>query len=312
MTTALLTHPACLLHDNGPGHPEQPARLQAILAELQKPAFHALKTIEAPLATRAEIARVHERAYIDTALALVPKAGRISLDGEISLGPASGEAALRASGAVIAAVDSVLKGESITAFCAVRPPGHHADASSASGFCLFNNIAIGAMHALTAHPIQRIAIVDFDVHHGNGTQAWAEGHEEILFLSSHQFPLWPGSGHAEDKGPLNNIINMPLAPGSDGQGFRSVMERIAWPALIAFQPELIMISAGFDGHRLDPLANLQLIEEDFAWITAELGRLADRFCNGRIVSTLEGGYNIEALARSAAAHVAALMKVGKA
>ena len=223
------------------------------------------------------------------------------------MSPASGEAALRAAGALIAAVDDVMAGKTTRAFCAVRPPGHHAEHARPMGFCLFNNVAIGAAHARAAHHVKRIAIVDFDVHHGNGTQEWAKKQTGVLFISSHQSPLWPGSGRAEDHGPKGNIRNLPLAPGSDGTRFRAAIEKNVFPALASFKPDLLFISAGFDAHRADPLAGLDLTEDDFGWITKELCGIANIYCRGRVVSTLEGGYDLKALAASAGLHLKALM-----
>jgi acetoin utilization deacetylase AcuC-like enzyme len=307
MATALFTHPACILHDNGPGHPESPERLKAILAELSKPEFSALQRCEAPRAEIEYITRVHMHNYIETILQNVPQKGYTQLDPDTALSSSSGEAALRAAGAVIAAVDDVISGKITNAFCAVRPPGHHAERSTAMGFCLFNNIAIGAAHALDTHKLKRIAIVDFDVHHGNGTEEWAASRHDVMFFSSHQFPLWPGTGRAQDKGPLNNIVNIPLPPGTGGTAFRQVMQTDVLPKIENYAPEFIFISAGFDAHRDDPLANLALTEDDFGWITAELCKLATRFCQSRVVSTLEGGYDLAALTKSAEVHVRALM-----
>ncbi|MDX2027346.1 MAG: histone deacetylase family protein [Alphaproteobacteria bacterium] len=307
MPTSLFTHPSCLRHENGPGHPESPERLKAILAELDKPDYAALQRREAPAATLDQIARVHDRTYAEDILSLVPKQGYAPLDSDTALSPHSGEAALRAAGAACAAVNEVMAGKATNAFCAVRPPGHHAEHATAMGFCFFNNIAIAAAHAMAAHGVKRVALLDFDVHHGNGTQEWAEGQDGVLFCSSHEFPLYPGTGHPQEKGPKGNILNIALPHHTDGAGFRRAMQESALPAISRFAPELILISAGFDAHRADPLANLRLVEEDFGWITAELCALAQKFCKGRIVSTLEGGYDIDALARSVGAHVRALM-----
>jgi len=308
MTTALFTHSACLAHDNGPSHPESPQRLRAVLSELGKADYAALISFEAPQATVEQIACVHDRAYIEEILTSVPRAGHVQLEPDTSLSPGSGEAALRAAGAVIAAVDEVMSGKIKNAFCAVRPPGHHAERATVMGFCLFNNIAIGAAHALAVHGLKKIAIVDFDVHHGNGTDEWAKLYPETLFFSSHQFPLWPGSGRAEDRGPRGNIVNLPLAPGTGSAEFRHVMESGVLPKLTQFRPEFIFISAGFDAHKDDPLANLRLDESDYEWITRELCKLATQSCQGRVVSSLEGGYDLAALAKSAGAHVKALME----
>ncbi len=308
MTTVLFTHPDCLLHSNGQGHPERPERLAAILKELDKPDYAALERHEAPMASLDAIARVHDRDYIDDLLAQVPEKGIVSIEGETALVPGSGNAALRAAGGVIAAVDLVLSGKAANAFCAVRPPGHHAHDNAPEGFCIFNNIAIGAEHAFQQHGLKRVAILDFDVHHGNGTQEWAERQPKVLFCSSHQWPFWPGSGSANDHGPLGNIINVPLAFATDGNNFRAEMTQNVLPRFDAFKPELFMISAGFDAHRDDPLAGIRLMPDDYAWITSEVCRLAAKHCQGRVVSTLEGGYDLAALAASAGAHVKALMK----
>ncbi|MFY9287229.1 MAG: histone deacetylase family protein [Alphaproteobacteria bacterium] len=308
MTTTLFTHTACLNHDNGLGHPESPDRLRAILAELDKPIYQNLLRKEAPLASRDDIARVHDEAYIEDVFDQIPPTGFVKLDADTSVSPGSGKAALRAAGAVIAAVDDVLMGQTTNAFCAVRPPGHHAEYATPMGFCLFGNIAIGAAHALIAHKIKHIAILDFDVHHGNGTEEWASDEEGVLFISSHQFPLWPGTGLATDRGAYGNILNLPLLPDTDGAGFRKVMREKALPAIDQFKPELIMISAGFDAHKDDPLAGLRLTEDDFYWITKELTALAQTHCQGRLVSSLEGGYDLKALAASAGAHIKALLE----
>ena len=309
MTTALFTHPACLAHDMGRHHPESPARLAAVLAALEAPAFAALDWREAPAATIDQISRVHPVEFVEQLLAAVPASGIHQVDADTSLCPASGEAALRAAGALCAAVDAVMTGEAANAFCAVRPPGHHAEPAQAMGFCLFNNVAIGALHARAVHGIHRVAVIDFDVHHGNGTQASFWDDPGLFFGSTHQSPLYPGTGAASERG-LGNIVNAPLSPGADGVAFRHAMERVVLPALDDFAPELLMVSAGFDAHRDDPLANLGLVEDDYAWITERLAEVAARHCAGRIVATLEGGYDLRALAASAAAHVAELMRAG--
>jgi len=305
--TALFTHAACMAHDMGPRHPERPARLAAVLAALDTPAFAALDRRQAPLATLEQLALVHPAAFVRDLLAAVPAAGIRQLDADTSLSPGSGEAALRAAGAVCAAVDAVMTGQAANAFCAVRPPGHHAEPEQAMGFCLFNNVAVGALHARAAHGIHRVAVIDFDVHHGNGTQAAFWDDTGLFFGSTHQSPLYPGTGAAAERG-MGNIVNAPLPPGADGVAFRHAMERVILPALDDFAPELLLISAGFDAHRDDPLANLALVEDDYAWITDRLAELAARHCDHRIVATLEGGYDLRALAASAAAHVMALMR----
>jgi acetoin utilization deacetylase AcuC-like enzyme len=303
MTTLLITHPDCVAHDTGRGHPESGARLTAVLDALAGPRFAALIRREAPLADKAAIARVHDRDYIDAVFEAIPQAGYSSLDADTVLSPRSGEAALRAAGAIVAAVDTVMKGEVDNAFCAVRPPGHHAVRGRGMGFCLFNNVAIGALHALEAHRLARVAVVDFDVHHGNGTQELAERDPRVFFASTHQFPAYPGTGRAAERGQ-GNVVNVPLVPGSDSAEFRARFADIVLPALAAFRPELLLISAGFDAHRADPLAELMLTEGDFGWATRELVAVAKATpAHGRIVSTLEGGYDLDALAASAAAHV---------
>jgi acetoin utilization deacetylase AcuC-like enzyme len=228
------------------------------------------------------------------------------LDPDTIISPGSGEAALRAAGALVAAVDAVVAGEARNAFCAVRPPGHHAEAARAMGFCLFNNVAVGAEQARKVHGMARVAVVDFDVHHGNGTQHMFEEDADLFYASTHQSPLYPGTGDAEETG-VGNIVNVPLTPMSGSREFRSAMSGIVLPALARFRPDLVMISAGFDAHADDPLASLRFLEADYEWATRQLMAVADEFCGGRVVSTLEGGYDLEALAASAAAHVRALM-----
>jgi acetoin utilization deacetylase AcuC-like enzyme len=306
MTTVLVTHPSCLAHDTGRGHPERPARLEAILKTLAAPEFAPLTRIEAPRATHAQIALAHRATYIEALLAAIPKSGLAMADMDTVISPASGEAALRAAGAVVAAVDAVAGGEAKTAFCAVRPPGHHAEADRAMGFCLFNNVAVGAFHARARHGIGRVAVIDFDVHHGNGTQHMFEGRADMFYGSTHQWPLYPGTGARHETG-VGNICNAPLPPGAGSEQFRAALSEILLPALEGFAPELLLVSAGFDAHRRDPLAGLELETEDFAWATEQLKAVAARCCGGRIVSTLEGGYDLDALADSAAAHLRALM-----
>ncbi len=305
MTTALFTHPACELHDPGPGHPESPARLRAVLAALEAPAFASLARHAAPLATEEQILRVHPPELIHHLLGAVPREGYAMVDGDTILSPGSAEAALRAAGALCAAVDAVMAGDARNAFCAVRPPGHHAEPETAMGFCLFNTVAIGAAHARAVHGLRRIAVVDFDVHHGNGTQAAFEQDADLFFASSHQSPLYPGSGSVVERG-VGNIFNAPLAPGAGSEEFRQAWSERLLPALRAFKPEFILISAGFDAHEDDPLANLNLTDEDYAWITREILAIAEECCAGRVVSTLEGGYDLEALARSVSAHIGCL------
>ena len=301
----LYTHPICLQHDPGLGHAESPARLRAVLAALDHDRFAALDRVEAPRATREQLARVHDADYIDRILASAPAEGTLRLDEDTLMSPASAEAALRAAGAAVAAVDAVMSGDGERAFCAVRPPGHHATRDQAMGFCLFNNVAVAAAHAIGAHGLKRVAIADFDVHHGNGTQAIFEQEPRVLFISSHQSPLYPDSGREDERG-VGNIVNAPLSPGDGSYAFRELWDGALLPRLMAFKPQLLLISAGFDAHRDDPLADIRLGSEDYAWITERLVDVARAHAGGRIVSSLEGGYHLGALAASASAHVAAL------
>ncbi len=307
MTTLLYSHAACTEHDPGSMHPESPARLRAILARLDQTDFADLERREAPRASREQIARVHPAAFVDAVLQAIPESGRVGLDADTIVSPGSGEAALRAAGAVAAAVDAVVAGEAANGFCAVRPPGHHAEPTRAMGFCLFNNVAVGALQAREVHDLARIAVIDFDVHHGNGTQAMFWDDPGLFYASTHQMPLYPGTGSREERGVSNNIVNAPLAPGAGSGDFRKAMTENVLPALEDFNPDLVMISAGFDAHAADPLAGLNLHEEDYAWATEELLAVARRSCAGRLVSTLEGGYDLNALANSAAVHVKCLM-----
>ena len=305
MSIAIYTHGACLAHDTGPGHPESSARLAAVLDALDEPRFAALARIEAPVATREQLARVHTGELIDAVLDEPVAAGWRRLDPDTVMSPASAEAALRAAGAVCAAVDAAMAGSQSRAFCAVRPPGHHATHDTPMGFCLFNSVAAGAAHAIAAHGLSRVAIVDFDVHHGNGTQDIFWSDPRVLYASSHQFPLYPGTGAREETG-AGNIVNAPLRPNAGSADFRKAYEETVLPALEKFAPELVLISAGFDAHKLDPLANLALEADDYAWITAKLVELASRHAQGRVVSSLEGGYSLTALRESTVAHVTAL------
>ncbi len=307
MTTALFTHSACLYHETPPGHPESADRLRAVLHALEDEAFQYLAREEAPPAAREELSRVHPSYYVDTVMKAVPERGYGSLDPDTHLSPGSGEAMLRAAGAAVAAVDRVMSGKVTNAFCAVRPPGHHAEPTRAMGFCMFNNVAIGALHARARHGLKRIAVVDFDVHHGNGTQAMFEEDPDLFFASSHQMPLYPGTGRPNERGRANNIVNAALDPGAGSTEFREAWETQVLPKLDAFNPDFILISAGFDAHRRDPLANLNLVESDYAWVTEKVCAIAKAKCASRVVSTLEGGYDLKALADSASAHVKALM-----
>ena len=297
------THPACLAHDTGPDHAERPARLTAVVDALRR-ALPALDWHEAPRATRGQLLRAHAPELLDAVLETHP-AHRILLDPDTVLSPASAEAALRAAGAAVAAVDAVLTGTTRRAFCAVRPPGHHATGDVAMGFCLFNNIAVAALHALDKHGLERVAIVDFDVHHGNGTQAIFERDPRVLFASSHQWPLYPETGARNETG-VGNIVNMPLPVEAEGVLFRRAWADVLLPAVDDFRPQLLLVSAGFDAHWRDPLAQLRLQAGDYTWISEELVALANRHCGGRMVSSLEGGYDLAALAESSVAHVGAL------
>jgi acetoin utilization deacetylase AcuC-like enzyme len=306
MTTLLYSHPACLGHDPGSYHPECPDRLRAVLAALDADEFAALERREAPRGDLDDIARVHPMGLIEQILAAVPASGHAGLDADTVLSAGSGEAALRAVGAVCAAVDAVMAGEADNAFCAVRPPGHHAEPTRPMGFCLFNNIAIAAQRARQVHGLERAAVIDFDVHHGNGTQAMFEENPRLFYGSTHQSPLYPGTGARSETG-VGNIVNVPLRPMSGTVQFRHAFNEFIFPALEDFRPDFLLVSAGFDAHRRDPLAQLDLGEEDYAWITERLAQIAARHCQGRLVSALEGGYDLAALGSSAAAHVRALM-----
>lgn len=313
MQTALFSHPICVEHDPGPGHPECPDRLRAVMRALEAEEFALLDRREAPLATLDQIVLAHPRAHAERLLALVPDAGYVDIDVDTAISPASGQAALRAAGAVCAAIDAVMAGPEVpegarNAFCAVRPPGHHAETARAMGFCLFNSIAIGALHARLAHGLTRIAVIDFDVHHGNGTQEIFWQLPDLLYASVHQSPLYPGTGALSERGTSENIVNAPLRPHAGSPEFRQAMADRILPAIEAFKPELVLISAGFDAHTLDPMANLDLTDGDFAWATQKLASLAAAHCRGRIVSSLEGGYNLTALATSTAAHLRVLME----
>jgi len=307
MTTALITHPDCLGHETPEGHPEQVARLEYVLAALEG---KDLSRVTAPMVAEDDLLRVHPHSHVEAIRAAAPISGVVQLDGDTYMSPGSLAAAHRAAGGAVRAVDLVMSGEAQNAFVAARPPGHHAERETTMGFCLFGNIAVAAKFALDHHGLARVAIVDFDVHHGNGTQDLLEDDARALFVSSHQFPLWPGTGTADETGPHDTILNLPLAPGTGGEGFRKIYEDKVFPAVAAFKPQLLLISAGFDAHRDDPLADLRLTEDDFAWVTGRLCDLAGDLCGGRIVSCLEGGYNLMALAQSAAAHVDVLIARG--
>lgn len=301
---SVITHPACLEHRCGDSHPERPERLQAVLEALDSPPFDTLPRLEAARADSSQLKLAHEPVYVQRIFDLSPANGLIALDPDTYMGPASLEAALRAAGALCQAVDEIVAGRSRRVFCAVRPPGHHAEPDRAMGFCFFNNVAVGALHALENQDFSRVAVVDFDVHHGNGSQAILADEPRCLYLSSHQSPLYPGTG--ERTSSNEHVINAPLPPNADPEAFRAVWREELLPALDSFQPQLLFISAGFDGHRLDPLAQMRLETDDFGWLTGKLVRVAEQHAQGRVVSALEGGYHLEALKDSVRAHLQAL------
>ena len=308
-TVAIFTHPAGLEHDTGPGHPECPDRLRVVLQALEHPDFVPLLREVAPEATTEQLERAHPPEYVRAILAIQPEAGEfVQLDGDTLMSHGSPEAILRQAGAGVAAVDAVMEGWAGAAFAAVRPPGHHAERARPMGFCMFNGAAVAALHARARWGLRRVAVVDFDVHHGNGTQDIFERDPDLMYISSHQSPCYPGTGASDERGVDGNVLNLPLPPGTDGAGFRAAWERMGLPALREFQPELLIISAGFDAHKADPLAQLRLDTEDFGWITDQLLAVADECCGGRVVSILEGGYDLRALAASAALHVRRLMR----
>ena len=306
MTTLVYSHPACLAHETPGGHPERIDRIRVVHQVITSPLFKGLVHREAPLGTEAQILRAHSEEHYRNMLASAPETGFEYLDTSTVMSPGTLPAALRAVGATCAAVDAIMKGEGENAFCALRPPGHHAETSRAMGFCLFNQAAIAALHARAVHGLKRVAVVDFDVHHGNGTQDIFWNDKDLFYGSTHQMPLYPGTGAASETG-VGNIFNAPLKAGDGKQEFRAAMEGVILPALNLFEPELLIISAGFDAHIRDPLGSLQLVEEDFAWATLQLMDVADVHCKGKIVSVLEGGYDLQGLAGGVGAHVQALM-----
>ncbi|MGR3321909.1 MAG: histone deacetylase family protein [Pseudooceanicola sp.] len=309
MTTALLTHPDCLAHVTPGGHPERVARLEALLPALDG---KDLLRVDAPLARDEDLLLAHPGDHVAAVLAAEPEEGFAQLDPDTWMSPGSVNAARRGAGGAVKAVDMVLNGEVRNAFVACRPPGHHAETRTPMGFCLFGNVAIAAKHALERHGLSRVAIVDFDVHHGNGTQDLVQSDGRILFISTHQMPLYPGTGHPDETGPNGTILNIPLDEGTDGDAFRPILRDRILPRLRDFAPELLIVSAGFDAHVDDPLAGIALQTGDFAEITRELCNAADELCGGRLVSCLEGGYDLEALAEAGAAHVDELIAAGRA
>lgn len=306
MTTALITHKAGYDHVTPPGHPEQVARLDAVLGALDG---LDLVSVTAPLAAEDDLLRCHTQTHLNDIRGAAPSEGWRSLDADTHMSVGTLEAAFRAAGGLMKAVDLVMAGDVQNAFSAMRPPGHHAERETPMGFCFFGNVAVAAEHAIEFHGLKRVAIVDFDVHHGNGTQDLVEEDARILFVSSHQMPLWPGTGAAHETG-IGNVMNVPLPEGCGSALFRKTYERDVFPRIDAFKPELLLISAGFDAHRDDPLAGMELHEDDFAWVTSRICDLADEHCGGRVVSALEGGYDLEALGRSARAHVEILKERG--
>ncbi|MEO1082099.1 MAG: histone deacetylase family protein [Pseudomonadota bacterium] len=305
MGIAYLSHPDCAAHDMGHRHPEQPARLAAINDRLIATGLDlALTHYDAPLVEDAQLALAHDSAYLHALKEQSPAEGVSWVDGDTAMNPHSLQAARRAAGAVVKAVDLVLHGETKRAFCGVRPPGHHAKRDRAMGFCFYNNIAIGALHAIASHGLERVAIVDFDVHHGNGTEHIVAGDKRVLFCSTFQHPFYPGSGHECDE---TNVVNVPMAQGTGSEGFRSAVTEHWLPALDAFRPELVMVSAGFDAHQADDMAGINLVDTDYAWITEQILEIANRHAQGRVVSSLEGGYELHALARSVEAHLKAML-----
>ena len=308
MSTLLLSHPACLDHLVPSGHPERPDRLRAVERALEAEKFQTLTRAQAPLAALETIALCHPMDYITELRDASPKEGLAHLDGDTTMSPGTFEAALRAVGGAVHAVDEVVEKKADNAFVATRPPGHHAETARPMGFCLFDNAAIAARHAQNRHGIDRVAIVDFDVHHGNGSQEIFWSDKTVMYCSTYQMPLFPGTGAVSESGEYNTVVNAPLRPGDGTDKFRDALESRILPRLIEFRPELVIISAGFDAHYRDPLANINLEEADFAWATQKLMEVADRYAGGRIVSLLEGGYDLQGLGNSVAAHVTALMR----
>jgi acetoin utilization deacetylase AcuC-like enzyme len=308
MTTALITHADCLTHITPDGHPERVARLEHILHALEP---LDLMRVTAPLAEPKDLERIHPASYLEALASRLPEAGRVQLDEDTHMSPGSLNAAYRGAGAVMKAVDLVLAGEVGNAFCAIRPPGHHAETAKPMGFCLFGNAALAAKYALDDHGLSRVAVVDFDVHHGNGTQDLLWNEARALTVTSQQMPLWPGTGEPSETGAHGNVLNIPLAPQSTGTEMRRVYEAEVFPRLRDFQPDLIIVSAGFDAHKDDPLAQLMWETEDFTWLTQQLCALADELCGGKLVSTLEGGYDLQALADSTRAHVDVLIEAAR-
>jgi acetoin utilization deacetylase AcuC-like enzyme len=308
MTTLLISHDSSLNHATPMGHPERADRYRAIKAVLEDEQFANLAREEAPEVELLAVARVHPMAYVDALRAAVPAAGTARVDADTALSSESWEPILRAAGGAVLAVDEVMAGHAANAFVAMRPPGHHAETATAMGFCFLNNAAIAARHSQVHYGAERVAIVDFDVHHGNGSQEIFWSDKTVMYCSTHEMPLYPGTGARTERGEHNNIVNAPLSPGSGGAEFRDAMSSTILPRLEEFKPDLIVVSAGFDAHMRDPLASLNFAEGDFAWVTQKLMEVADRHAQGRLVSVLEGGYDLQGLSQSVAAHVKALMR----
>jgi len=307
MSTLLLSHPACLNHLTPSGHPERPDRLRAIEQALEDEKFQSLARVEAPRGPLDIIALCHPADYIEAIRDASPAEGLVRLDADTAMSPGSFEAALRAVGGAKLAVDEVMAGKASNAFVATRPPGHHTETARPMGFCLFNNAAIAARYAQKTHGIEKAAIIDFDVHHGNGSQDIFWSDKSVMYCSTHEMPLYPGTGAVGERGEFNTIVNAPLSAGDGGSAFKEAFETVILPRLREFKPDILIISAGFDAHTRDPLANLNLVEADYAWVTKKLMDVADASAKGRVVSLLEGGYDLQGLSRSVAAHVTALM-----
>ena len=307
MSTLYVSHPAFAEHLTPPGHPERPERMRAVEQALEAETFQALARVEAPLAEAAVATLAHPEAFVEALDRIRPREGSVRIDGDTVMSVGTWEALLRALGGVTHAVDEVMAGRAQNAFCGIRPPGHHAEQTTAMGFCFFNFVVCAARHAQKAHGAQKVAIVDFDVHHGNGTQAIVWDDPSIMYASTHQMPLFPGTGARSETG-VGNIINCPMRAGDGGDRFREAFDDAILPSLKTFSPDLIVISAGFDAHKRDPLGGLWLVEEDYSWMTKRLMDVADEHANGRVVSVLEGGYDLQGLGQSTAAHVRALMR----
>jgi acetoin utilization deacetylase AcuC-like enzyme len=305
MTLAIISHPDCVLHDAGERHPERPERVKVIQDALERYTFKTpVEFLPAPLATRDQLIRVHDKRYVDWIISIAPTAELIGIDADTWMNPYTLQAALRAAGSVPFAVDLVMQNNAETAFCNVRPPGHHAERERAMGFCIFNNVAIGAAHAMAQYHLERVAIIDFDVHHGNGTQDIFQHDNRVLYCSSFEHPLYPGYDDEMDNA---HILSVPLAAGTTGDVFREKVQAAWFDKIAGFQPQLIFFSAGFDAHTKDPLADLNLMEADYVWLTLQIAKMAKIYCDGRMVSVLEGGYNLNALAQCVPAHVNAMV-----